>query len=51
MSKIPTAISDQACLISMTRKTVTIDCDTRQEAEELFEWLLKFGKKSEKGLL
>lgn len=39
MKKIPAAIGDQACLIGMTGKTVYIECDTRKEAEELFEFL------------
>lgn len=37
--KIPKAISEQASLISITKRTVTIDCDTREDAEELLNWL------------
>jgi hypothetical protein len=38
--KIPVAISEQASLISLTKRTVTIDCDSRDDAEELLDWLL-----------
>lgn len=41
--KIPVAIKEQACLISMTGSTVMIECDERIDAEELFEFLSSLG--------
>lgn len=38
--KIPIVFKEQACTISMTGRTVTIDCNDRVGAEELFEFLL-----------
>jgi hypothetical protein len=35
----PRVLSEQACAISMSGSVVTIDCDMRAEAEEVFEWL------------
>lgn len=36
---IPSAIAGQACTISKTGSTVTIECDDAGEANELFDWL------------
>ena len=41
--KNPVSIKEQACLISMTGSTVTIECDERIDAEELFEFLFNLG--------
>lgn len=38
--KIPVVFKEQACTVSMTGKTVIIDCDDRTGAEELFEFLI-----------
>lgn len=36
---LPTALAKQSCFISRIGKTITIGCDTSEEAEELFEFL------------
>lgn len=44
MKDIPKAIADQACLIGMTKRQVYIECDTREDAEELLDWLINLSK-------
>ena len=39
MTGEPTALREQACLISISGKAVTIECDERSDAEEMFDWL------------
>ena len=36
----PAAIVEQACMISKQGKTVTIECDDYDEAQEMFDWLV-----------
>lgn len=36
----PAAIVEQACMISKHGKTVTIECDDHDEAQEMFDWLI-----------
>lgn len=38
-SPVPKAIAEQACTISLTSNTLTIQCSSRDEAEELMDWL------------
>ena len=35
----PPAIAEHGCLLSMTGEIVMIDCDSRDDAEAVFEWL------------
>jgi hypothetical protein len=35
----PRALTEVACTLSMTASEVRIDCETREEAEEVFDWL------------
>jgi hypothetical protein len=35
----PIAFAEVACTLSMTGSEVRIDCETREEAEEVFDWL------------
>lgn len=39
----PKALIEEACLLSLRENTVTIECDSREEAEELFNWLANKG--------
>lgn len=36
---LPRALTEVACTLSMTASEVRIDCETREEAEEVFNWL------------
>lgn len=36
---VPTALAEEACTISKTGSTVTIECDEADEANQLFDWL------------
>lgn len=36
----PAAIVEQACMISKQGKTVTIECEDYDEAQEMFDWLV-----------
>lgn len=37
--KLPTALETQACSISKSVRTVRIDCEDGDEANEVFDWL------------
>lgn len=45
--KVPAAFAEQGCLVSVTGRCVTIDCDTRADAEELFSWLCDLAEETE----
>ena len=36
----PASIVEQACTVSKHGKTVTIECDDFDEAQEMFDWLI-----------
>lgn len=38
---VPTALAEQACALSKTGSTVTIECDDADEANELFDWIAR----------
>lgn len=44
--KLPKAIIEQACTISKTKSTVTIECDDADDANELLDWLASLGDDS-----
>lgn len=36
---VPRALAEQACTISLAGRCIRIECDKREEAEELLDWL------------